>query len=61
MNQVELNAFDLSPEAVRAHVARGRAERSRLIRRSMLAALRALTPKRPRMDVPTARAAGLNA
>ena len=69
MNQVELNAFDLSPMAVRAHVARGRAERSRIIRgfgyrlfRGVFGWLgRATARRRPRLDVGAARMAGMNA
>ncbi|MGG7567663.1 hypothetical protein ACQ5SO_16045 [Rhodovulum sp. DZ06] len=62
MNQVELNDLDLSPEAVRMHLARGQAERSRMIRAWALGALRAVVfPKRPEFTTSAARAAGMNA
>ena len=61
MSEVELNAIDLSPEAVRAHLRRGQAERARLIRAWAQAALRALTPRKPEFTPGAARAAGMNA
>lgn len=61
MNQVELTDVDLSPAAVRGHVARGRAERARMIRGFALGLVRALGRRRAEFTPQKARMAGMNA
>ncbi|MFT4794565.1 MAG: hypothetical protein ACJAVR_001468 [Paracoccaceae bacterium] len=69
MARINENLIDLSPEAVRGHIAAGRTERSLIAHRALaaslaagLALLRQLhVPRRPCLTPSVARMAGLNA
>jgi hypothetical protein len=63
MTQINQNLIDLSPDAIRMHIAAGRTERSMVMHRALAAAaawLRRGPPRRPR-PVSAARLGALNA
>lgn len=61
MNEFELEAVDLSPEAVSRHLARAHRARAMMLRRGIGALLRAMDGGTPRLTMERARMAGLNA
>lgn len=63
MAEVNQNLIDLSPAAIRAHLAAGRRERSLIVHRALGAfgAWLRRSPERPRLTAATGRMASLNA
>ena len=63
MANINQNLIDLSPEALRLHIAAGRRERSLIVHRALGAGLAWLRrpPMRPRLTPAIGRLAGLNA